>query len=82
MLPLPSVKISGDQNPSDWTYSEGRIPQMALVVKNLPASAGDTRNAGSTRGTGRSPGGLAPRSSILAWRTPWTEKPGGPQPMG
>ena len=26
--------------------------------------------------------GMAPHSSILAWRTPWTEEPGGLQPMG
>ena len=26
--------------------------------------------------------GMATHSSILAWRIPWTEKPGGPQPMG
>jgi len=30
---------------------------MALVVKNLPASAGDMRNLGSIPGSGRSPGG-------------------------
>ena len=30
---------------------------MALVVKNLPASAGDTRDAGLIPGSGRSPGG-------------------------
>ena len=29
---------------------------MALVVKNLPASAGDTRDASSIRGLGRAPG--------------------------
>ena len=29
---------------------------MALVVKNLPASAGDTRDTGSIPGLGRSPG--------------------------
>ena len=29
---------------------------MALVVKNLPASAGDTRDASSIRGSGRAPG--------------------------
>ena len=28
---------------------------MALVVKNLPSNAGDTRDAGSTPGLGRSP---------------------------
>ena len=26
--------------------------------------------------------GMATQSSILAWRTPWTEEPGGPQSMG
>ena len=26
--------------------------------------------------------GMATRSSVLAWRIPWTEKPGGPQSMG
>ena len=31
--------------------------QVALVVKNLPANAGDTRGVGSIPGLGRSPGG-------------------------
>ena len=26
--------------------------------------------------------GIAPHSSILAWRIPWTEEPGGLQSMG
>ena len=30
---------------------------MALVVKNSPANAGDTRHLGSIPGWGRSPGG-------------------------
>ena len=30
--------------------------QVALVVKNLPANAGDSREAGSIPGLGRSPG--------------------------
>ena len=25
---------------------------------------------------------MAPHSSTLAWKIPWTEEPGGPQPMG
>ena len=32
---------------------------MALVVKNSPANAGDTGNAASIPGSGRSPGGRA-----------------------
>ena len=31
--------------------------QVALVVKNLPANAGDMRDVGSVPGSGRSPGG-------------------------
>ena len=31
--------------------------QVVLVVKNLPANAGDTRETGSVPGSGRSPGG-------------------------
>ena len=31
--------------------------QVVLVVKNLPASVGDTRDVGSILGWGRSPGG-------------------------
>ena len=31
--------------------------QVALVVKNPPANAGDIRDMGSTPGLGRSPGG-------------------------
>ena len=38
------------------------------VVKNLAANAGDTRGAGLIPGSGKSPGGMATQSSILAWR--------------
>ena len=31
--------------------------QVALVVKNLPANAGDVRDVGLIPGSGRSPGG-------------------------
>ena len=47
---------------------------MALLVKNLPANAGE---AGSIPEWGRSPEeGRATDSSTLAWRIPWTEGPG------
>ena len=56
---------------------------MALVVKNLPANAGNSRDVSSIPGSGRSlEKGLATHSSILAWRTPWTEEPGRLQSMG
>ena len=47
---------------------------MALVVKNLPASAGDVRDMGSIP-VGKIPlkEGLAVHSIVLAWEIPWTE---------
>ena len=49
---------------------------MALVVKNLPANAGNVKDMRSIPGSRRSLG-MATHSSILAWRIPWTEKTGG-----
>ena len=47
------------------------------MVKNLPANAGDIRDAGSIPELGRSPGEeLAIYSSILVWEIPWTEDNG------
>ena len=46
-----------------------------LVVKILPASAGNIRHPGSIPRSGKCPG--EGHSSILAWRAPWTEEPGG-----
>ena len=52
------------------------------MEKNLPASAGDARDNGSTPGSGRSPGGrMATHASILAWEIPRTEEPGRLQSM-
>ena len=49
----------------------GVASQVALVVRNLPASAGDIRDASSIPGLGRSSGGgVAAHSSVLAWRIP------------
>ena len=53
------------------------------MVKNLPATAGDPRDGGLIPGLRRSlEKEMAPHSSILAWRIPWTEEPGGLQSMG
>ena len=53
---------------------------MALVVKNPSANAGDVRDVGLIPGLGRCPGGdHGNPSSILAWRIPWIEEPGGLQ---
>ena len=61
----------------------GEAMKVVLVVKNLPANIGDTRDVGLIPGLGRSSGGgRATCSSILAWRIPWTEEPGRLQSPG
>ena len=53
------------------------------VVKNQPASAGETRDSGSIIGLGRSSRvGNGNQSSILIWKISWTENPGGLQSTG
>ena len=54
--------------------------QVALVVRNPLANAGDIRDVVRSLG-GEDPlkGETATHSSILAWRIPWTEEPGGLQ---
>ena len=45
------------------------------VVKNLPANTGNIGDVGLSPGLRRSPKKtMATRSSILAWRIPWTEQ--------
>ena len=62
------------------------------MVKNPPADTGDIRDVGLIPGSGRSPRegkgyplqlekAMAPHSSTLAWKFPWTEEPGGLQSM-
>ena len=58
------------------TYPRG------TVVKNPAANAGDARDVGLIPESGRSPGvEIATHSSIIAWKIPWTEEPGGLQSM-
>ena len=64
-------KISG------WAF------QVALVVKNLPASAGELKGTGSILGLGRSPGkGNGNPLQYSCLENPWTEEFGGLQSMG
>ena len=44
--------------------------------KESAGNAGATGDVGSIPGSGRSPAGEHD-NSILAWRIPWTEEPGG-----
>ena len=64
-----------------WTrLSDFTFPFSGSDGNESACSAGDL---GSIPGSGRSPGeGMTTHSSILAWRIPWTEKPGELQSMG
>ena len=62
--------------------SAGGFPD-GTVVKNLPASSGDTRDAGQSLGGEDSlEKEMATLSSILARKISWTEEPGRLQPWG
>ena len=63
--------------PNDWAF------QVALVVKNLPANAVDTR-CGFDPSVLEDPKeeSMSTHSSILAWRMLWTKEPGGLQSLG
>ena len=53
------------------------------MVKNLPANAADSGDVGLFQGWEDSlEKRMATRSSILAWKIPWTEEPGGLHSMG
>ena len=51
---------------------------MAQMIKNLPAMQTRVQSLG---GEDLLEKGMAPHSSILAWKIPWTEEPSGLQSM-
>ena len=64
-------------------YNANRASQVVLVVKNPPANLGDIRDWIWSLGWEELlEEGMATHSSIVAWRIPWAEEPGGLQPMG
>ena len=53
---------------------------VVQLVKNLPAiQKTEVQSLGRENPLEKE---MATHSSILAWKTPWTEKPGGLHPMG
>ena len=64
-------------------YHDCNLERNGTVVKNSPANAGEVRDSGSSLGSGRSlEKEMATHSSILSWRIPWTEEPGGLHSIG
>ena len=56
--------------------------QVVLVVKTLHTNAENIRDMGLISGSDDPlEEGKVTHSSILAWRNPWTEEPGGLQSM-
>ena len=62
-----------------YSYNRTTSP-VAQIVKNLPANAGE--GVGSLGWEDPLEEEMATHSSILAWKIPWTEEPGGLQSMG
>ena len=57
-----------------------RASLVAQLVKDLPAM--QEMGFDSLGWEDPLEEGMATHSSVLAWRIPWTEEPGGPQSMG
>ena len=63
------------------TYSHQWASQVVLVVKDLPANAGDVEDVGSLDQEDPLSRKGQPRSSIIALKIPWTEEPSRLQSM-
>ena len=76
----PSILFSFSSKKKRGTvdYMANWASQVALVVRNMTASAEDLRDTDSILRLGDSlEEGMATQCCVLAWRIPWTEEPGG-----
>ena len=81
--PFFRQKPEGSHQGNGQTWDVKRTSQVALVIKNPPASAGDVRDEFyAWVGEDSLEKGMATHSSIHAWRIPWTEEPGGLWSLG
>ena len=78
---LPNTPSQAPSSPSLFSsLALIRASPVAQMVKNLPAMHETwIRSLGWEDPLEK---GMATHSSILAWRIPWTEEPGGLQSMG
>ena len=66
-----------------WFLRRNRGFPGGLLGKESTCNAGDSGDESSIPGSGRYlEEGIAAHSSVLAWRIPWTEAPGGLQSIG
>ena len=81
LFPFWSCIVSFHCN-KPWPWVQQDFPSGSLV-KNPPANAGDTGDVGLILGQENLlEKEMATPSSILAWRLPWIEEPGGLQSTG
>ena len=76
LLSPASLKVKGNKQ---YCLSTDSFP-VAQMVKNLPAV--QETQVGSLGWEDPLERGMATHSSVLAWKIPWTEEPGGLQSMG
>ena len=87
---VPCERQTWPWNPASWAWTGSWACislsplWVALVVKNLPANAGDIRDAGSIPTSVRSPWRMKwqPIPIFLSGKIPWTEEPGSYSPWG
>ena len=82
-IELQSPALQADTLPSEpprKSYIISYVYLVAQMAKNLPAmQETQVRSLGQEDLLEK---GMATHSSILAWRIPWTQEPGGLQSMG
>ena len=82
----PQIKNLAASNHMSWflkcvyIYTHTHIYRASLVAQMVRESACNAEDPGSIAGSGRSPREWL--TSVLAWRIPWTELPGGLQSLG
>ena len=83
VIKISSFISQGERTAVTLAAPRAHTVQVVLVAKNLPASAGDTRDAGSIPGLGGSlEEETATHSSILAWKIPLQRSLVGYSPWG
>ena len=65
-----------------YYYMRSRASPLAQTVKDPPSSFTGWKDDPLERKEDPLEKGMSTHSSILAWRIPWTEEPGGLQSMG
>ena len=67
---MGSIPVQGTRIPQTALYSQNRKKKKFSKWQQMKASVDSKEKA------------MAPHSSTLAWKIPWTEEPGGLQSMG